>query len=156
MKATTRNVWLAGSLAAAGAAAVIWSQRQGMDLDGKVVLITGGSRGLGLALARRFARNGCSLVLCARDQDELEAARRDLSELTSDVMTVPCDVSDRAQVEHLIDTALARYGRIDVLVNNAGTIHVGPIESMTIEDFKSAMDVMFWGAVYTTLADCLR
>ena len=70
----------------------------------------------------------------------------------ADVLTVPCDVSDRAQVERLVETAVQRFGRLDVVVNNAGTIQVGPIQAMAVEDFERAMDVMFWGAVYTTLA----
>ena len=149
----TRTVLLLGSGAAAGGlGAFLWSRRQGDSLRGKVVLITGGSRGLGLALARGFARQGASLALCARSEDELDSARRDLSAVTPDVLTLPCDVSDRQQVDRLITAALDRYGRIDVLVNNAGRISVGPVDSMTVEDFEQAMAVMFWGTVYPTLA----
>lgn len=120
-KSLTRTLWLLGSGAAAGGlGAVLLSRlRQPDYFKGKVVLITGGSRGLGLAMARGFARQGASLVLCARSEDELEAARRDLLPVTSDVLTVPCDVRDRAQVGRLIVSAIDAYGRIDVLVNNA-------------------------------------
>jgi NAD(P)-dependent dehydrogenase (short-subunit alcohol dehydrogenase family) len=82
----------------------------------------------------------------------LESARRDLAHFPGDVLTVPCDVSDRAQVARLVEAALEAHGRIDVLVNNAGLIQVGPAHTMTVEDFETAMDTMFWGTVYTTLA----
>jgi NAD(P)-dependent dehydrogenase (short-subunit alcohol dehydrogenase family) len=94
-----------------------WRQE---DVHGEVVLITGGSRGLGLALAREFARVGCRLVLCARDAQELERARHDLAQRGAEVLAVPCDVSDREQVNHLIAQATQRFGRVDILVNNAG------------------------------------
>src|SRR5437763_9686347 len=93
-----RNAAVLGSAAVGlGVAAALWSKRPAMNLAGKVVLITGGSRGLGLALARGFAREGARLVLCARDEAELRAALEDLAKLTSDVLTIPCDVSDPAQ-----------------------------------------------------------
>jgi NAD(P)-dependent dehydrogenase (short-subunit alcohol dehydrogenase family) len=117
-----------------------------------VVLITGGSRGLGLELARTFAAEGCRLAICARDEQELRRARADLERRGAEVLTVPCDVADREQVERFLESAFARYGRVDILVNNAGIIQVGPVESMTLEDFREAMDVMFWGTVYPTLA----
>jgi NAD(P)-dependent dehydrogenase (short-subunit alcohol dehydrogenase family) len=107
---------------------------------------------LGLALARGFARAGCSLILCARDESELRAAEEDLCRLGADVLTVPCDVAERAQVKRLVELSLRRFGRIDVLVNNAGVIQVGPIHTMTMEDFETAMGTMFWGTVNTTLA----
>jgi NAD(P)-dependent dehydrogenase (short-subunit alcohol dehydrogenase family) len=119
---------------------------------GEVVLITGGSRGLGLALARQFGREGCRVAICARDEDELARAREYLLRRGTETMTVRCDVTKRSDVEQMMDEVTAHYGHINILVNNAGIIHVGPIESMTIEDFEDAMNVMFWGTVYPTLA----
>ena len=149
----TRTGWLIGSAAVAAAVAATAARRNaGMDLRNKVVLITGGSRGLGLAMARRFAKRGARLALCARSEEELENARTDLARRGAEVIVLPCDVRERRQVEETIQAVIAHYGQIDVLVNNAGIIHVGPIDTMTIEDFESAMDVMFWGPVYTTLA----
>lgn len=115
------------------------------DLRGQVVLVTGGSRGLGLALARQFAREGCRLALCARDEQELERARQELESRGAEVMVHRCDVADRERVEDLVRAVLERFGRIDVLVNNAGIIQVGPFESMTPGDFERAMAVNFWG-----------
>ena len=122
-----------------------------VDLRGQVVLITGGSRGLGLAMAREFAAHGCRLVLCARKADELERARLGLEALGAEVFTQPCDVTDREQVLRLVERATQRFGRIDVLVANAGIITVGPLEDQTLGDFEQAMNVMFWGAVYPAL-----
>jgi NAD(P)-dependent dehydrogenase (short-subunit alcohol dehydrogenase family) len=119
---------------------------------GKTVLITGGSRGLGLALAREFAQAGCRLVLCARDPQELERARHDLAQRGADVLTVPCDVADQSQVQYLVEQATQRFGQVDILVNNAGIIQVGPMHTATVEDFKAALDVMFWGVLYPSLA----
>jgi NAD(P)-dependent dehydrogenase (short-subunit alcohol dehydrogenase family) len=121
------------------------------DLRGQVVLITGSSRGLGLALARELARAGCHLVLCGRDPDSLERARQDVAALGASVLAVPCDVSSEAQVRSLVQNATERFGRIDVLINNAGLISVGPLETLTLQDFEQSMGIMFWGSVYTTL-----
>jgi short-subunit dehydrogenase len=140
---------------AAIAAAYTYSKLRGqphLDFRNRVVLITGGSRGLGLALAREFAARGANLVLCARNARELERAKYDLYESRGKVITIPCDVTDHEQVSELIQRAHAEFGRIDVLVNNAGAIRVGPIHTMGVEDFEHAMNVMFWGTVYTTLA----
>ena len=122
------------------------------DLKGQVVLITGGSKGLGIALARRFAKEGCRLAICARHREELHSAKRELERDGAQVIAVTCDVSDEAQVKQMIAEVEAHYGRIDILVNNAGQIQVGPVTSMTVQDFDSAMKVMFWGVVFPTLA----
>jgi len=122
------------------------------DLHGQVALITGGSRGLGYLLARELAGEGCRLALCARDEQELARARGSLETEGATVFTCPCDVSDHSQVERLIAETTRYYGRIDLLVNNAGLIEVGPAQTMTLTDYERAMGVMFWGAVYPTLA----
>ena len=122
------------------------------DLKDKTVLITGGSRGLGLVMAREFAREGSRLVLCARDEQELDQARLDLEKLGAEVLVVPCDVTNKDDVNQLISTANNRFGAVDVLVNNAGVIQVGPIEVMTHEDFELAMQAHFWGPLNTIMA----
>jgi NAD(P)-dependent dehydrogenase (short-subunit alcohol dehydrogenase family) len=141
----------AGGLAVGLAAHAVLRGRDGR-LRGQVVLITGGSRGLGLSLARAFAREGCQIAICARDGAELLAAREDLQRLGASALALECDVSDRQQVAHMLDEAVRHYGRIDILVNNAGVIQVGPVESMSIDDFDQAMRIMFWGTVYPTMA----
>jgi NAD(P)-dependent dehydrogenase (short-subunit alcohol dehydrogenase family) len=127
-------------------------QMSRMDFDGKVVVITGGSRGLGLLLARRFAEEGARLGLIARDAGDLEQAAHRLAGTGADIITLACDVRDRAQVESALTRVIDRFGRIDVLVNNAGIIQVGPMEHMTLEDYQEAMDVHFWGPLYAILA----
>jgi short-subunit dehydrogenase len=123
-----------------------------IDLRGQVVLITGSSRGLGLAMAREFAREGARIVLCARDAEELDRARQDVERHGTEVAAFQCDITDRQQVQQLVDGATERFGRIDVLVNNAGIISVGPLANQTIEDFERAMQTMFWGVLYPTYA----
>jgi len=115
------------------------------DLRGKVVLVTGGSRGLGLALARQFARQGCKIALCARNEVELERARVELDSLGVEVSVHRCDVSDPERVEGMVNAVVERFGALDVVVNNAGIIQVGPFDCMTQGDFERAMAVNFWG-----------
>jgi NAD(P)-dependent dehydrogenase (short-subunit alcohol dehydrogenase family) len=144
------------SLLLAGAAGVVLirgalRRSRALELQDKVVLITGGSRGLGFAMAEEFAWAGAKLVICARNQDGLDRSRHELQHLGAEVLAVCCDVSDRAQVAVMVEQAMQRFGRIDVLVNNAGLISVGPLEVQRFEDFEEAMNVMFWGVVNTTL-----
>jgi NAD(P)-dependent dehydrogenase (short-subunit alcohol dehydrogenase family) len=122
------------------------------DLRGEVALITGGSRGLGFLLARELGHNGCRVAICARDRRELEAARADLAAQGIDVFPVVCDVANQGDVEQMITQVTRHYGRIDLLVNNAGIILVGPVENMTTADFHRVMDINFWGTFYPTFA----
>lgn len=144
------GVVAAGALAYAGWRAL--QRRHEIDLAGRVVLITGGSRGLGLLLAREFARAGCRVSICARDEEELENARRDLEERGAVVLATRCDVSRRAEVDAWVERTRAELGAVDVLVNNASIIQVGPFQAMTVEDFEQAMEVNYWGTVYATYA----
>lgn len=144
-------------LAAAGvgallAARTVLKRRREYDFRGKAVLITGGSRGLGLVLARELARAGARLAICARDPKELERAQTELQRMGADVIAVPCDVTDRAQVNEMVSVVRRHFGKIDVLVNNAGVIQVGPIEVTTLDDYEEAMKTHFWGPLYTTFA----
>jgi short-subunit dehydrogenase len=129
----------------------VWRRRRRLDLAGQTALITGSSRGLGLAIARELARHRCRIVLCARNADELERARASVSSLGAETLALPCDVTRRDDVQRLIARATEHFGRVDVLVNNAGIITVGPNEAQTLEDFERAMAVMFWGTLYPTL-----
>jgi short-subunit dehydrogenase len=127
--------------------------RRRIDLVGQVAVVTGGSRGLGYLLARELIHKGCRVAICARDVETLERARYRLERVTgASVLAVPCDVSDELQVTFLIRQVREHLGSVDILVNNAGIIQVGPVETMTADDFRQAMDVMYWGVVYPTLA----
>jgi len=110
---------------------------------GAVVLITGGSRGLGLAIANRFAAKPVKLVLASRNRAELEKAQANL---------VAADLAQPSECHRMVIEAIARFGRIDVLVNNAGIIEVGPIESQSAEAFERAMQINFFAALHTTWA----
>lgn len=118
----------------------------------RTVVISGGSRGLGLLLARQLAREDAQLVLLARNSDELRVADAELSAAGGTVLALRCDIRKADNVEHAIQRAIERFGRIDVLINNAGIIQVGPLEHMTCEDFEEAMAVHFFGPLFTTLA----
>src|SRR5438270_5953307 len=110
----------------------------------KVVLITGGSRGLGLVLARHVCARGGKVALIARDPDELARAKADLVPRGGKVLTIECDLLDAGQIQSAVRQIIDRFGKIDILINNAGIIEVGPIEHMTPEDFERAMRVHFW------------
>jgi len=141
---------------AAGAGALLalrsLSNRATYDFRGKSVLITGGSRGLGLVLAREFAAEGARLTIVARDLVELEQARADLASRGAEVLAFACDVRDQADVQSAIERVVARYGSIDVLVNNAGVIQAGPVDHMQITDFEDALNTHLWGPLYAMLA----
>ncbi len=145
---------VAGILLACGAG-VVWALTRRPPLfsfAGRTVVITGGARGLGLLMARRLARERARLALLARDPEKLKAAEAELTAAGATVMTVRCDVRNRDQVEHAIKRVVDQFGTVDVLINNAGIIQVGPLEHMTVEDFEDAMGVHFFGPLYTTLA----
>jgi NAD(P)-dependent dehydrogenase (short-subunit alcohol dehydrogenase family) len=137
---TKRNGILLGAAAAGAAFAArqfLQTSREDV-LAGEIVLITGGSRGLGLALAREFAREKCSVAICARDKKELSQAADDLRSRGAKVFTYPCDVGKQKDVNEMIDAVMRHYGRIDTLVNNAGVIQVGPAESFGASNFEDA------------------
>jgi short-subunit dehydrogenase len=124
------------------AGAILTARRAQDDLHGEVAVVTGASRGLGLLLARELARQGCPLVICARDAAELERAADELRAAGAEVTTVACDVTDEATPQLLIDTAVQRYGRLDILVSNAGVIQVGPVQAAQIGHYEMAMNTM--------------
>src|SRR5437773_3430869 len=113
-------------------------------LNDKVVLITGGSRGLGLVLARHICARGGNVAIIARDPDELARAKSDLVPRGGKVLTIECDLLDAGQIQLAVRRVIDRFGKIDVLINNAGIIEVGPFEHMTPEDFEHAMYLHFW------------
>jgi short-subunit dehydrogenase len=149
---------LSGAAIGLSAAAAIVIQRKWVrSVAGKVVVITGGSRGLGLALAEEFGRHGASLVLAARSKGALEEAKRRILDsgigMTPErLFTVDCDLTKAEEAQKLVDAALQRFGQLDVLINNAGVIHVGPIEKQSIEMYREAMNSNFFSMLHTTYA----
>jgi short-subunit dehydrogenase len=142
-----KNSLLIGAAVGIGALsafAALKKSRRRFELKNKVVLITGGSRGLGLVLAREFAAEGARLAICARDGAELAAAKEDLEARGAEVFEAICDVTNQDEINHLIADLVMRFGRIDVLVNNAGVIQVGPLSVQTEQDFEDAMNIHFW------------
>jgi NAD(P)-dependent dehydrogenase (short-subunit alcohol dehydrogenase family) len=123
-----------------------------LDLAGRTVLVTGGSRGLGLAIAQEVARHGANVVVCARDAAELDGAAVLLRAQGARVETIVCDVSDPQQVAAMVERAVDSFGSIDVLVNNAGIIQVGPLDAIDAGNFRDAMDAILWGTIHTSLA----
>jgi NAD(P)-dependent dehydrogenase (short-subunit alcohol dehydrogenase family) len=124
---------------------------------GKVVVITGSSRGLGLALAEEFGQRGAQLVLTARNEAQLAEARRLLVDRgavrnADDILIIPADLRNPDEAARLIDEATRRFGRVDILINNAGVITVGPIENQPLEQFRDVMDANFFSGLHCTLA----
>ena len=118
---------------------------------GKTVIVTGGSRGLGLALARRFVLEKANLAIIARDENELARAKALLKNDGSTVTTWVCDVRSGTELQATIQAIAERFGRIDVLINNAGEIVVGPLEAMQRVDFDRAMGLHFWAPLNAIL-----
>ena len=120
--------------------------------EGKVVIITGGSRGLGLALARQLASEGANLSLFARDPKELERAAEELRERGAEVSIQACDIRDKEAVTKAVAQVAREHGHIDMLVNNAGVMEVGPMDHMTETDYADSLATHFWGPLYMTNA----
>jgi len=121
---------------------VIRTQR--FSLRDKVALITGGSRGLGLVLARQICAADGKVALLARDNEELIRAKTDLTGRGGRALTIQCDLLDSGQIQSAIRQTIDRFGKIDILVNNAGIIEIGPLQHMTREDFERSMALHFW------------
>ncbi|HEU5440736.1 MAG TPA: SDR family oxidoreductase [Ktedonobacterales bacterium] len=109
-------------------------------------MISGGSRGLGLALAEEFARHGARLAICACDKQELEAERSICTDAGVKVFAEPADMARRDEAERLCQRVADHFGPVDVLVNVAGVITVGPLLDQTLEDFEQVMADNFWTA----------
>jgi NAD(P)-dependent dehydrogenase (short-subunit alcohol dehydrogenase family) len=143
---------IAGAGALYGTRTWLRSRRR-IDLEGRVVLITGSSTGLGFLLAKGAAERGAVVVLNARDEAELAAAEAEVrAHGARDVLAVPADVGVEAEASRLVHRAVERFGRLDVLVNNAGTILVGPEATLDLDDYRRVMATNFWGALHCTLA----
>jgi short-subunit dehydrogenase len=115
------------------------------SLANKVVLITGASSGIGLAIAKVFAGAGSRLVLTARDPARLQQAAASLG---VSALTVPTDITRRVEVDHLVAEAIREYGRVDILINNAGTGLIAPFEQIDLQDAQTLMETNFFGPLH--------
>ena len=154
MKSDTRNSLLVAAASAVGLlAATLYAHRRGSyELAGRVVLITGGSRGLGLILARQAVAEGAKVAICARDADELERARQDLATYGADVLALAHDLTNADEVRTMVADVQQRLGSIDVLINNAGIITAGPLDHMETRDYQESLNVHFWAPLHAMQA----
>lgn len=147
--------WAGTAALAAGAglfaAAAVRKARQ-IELRDQVVAITGGGRGLGLAIARRFAARGCRLSICGRDGEVIDRAVAEFRRQGVDAFGMACDPSDAGQAKDFITQTIATFGRIDVLVNNAGQCFVGPAVELAAADMEYALRHIFWVQFHPTMA----
>ncbi len=131
-----------------GVGLAVWSvsrlMRSDFSFEGKSIVITGGSRGLGLTIAKCFAAEGARLVLLARNRDELDRACAELRAMGAEAIGISCDLLDRGQSLGAIEEVVDRFGAVDVLVNNAGIIEIGPLENMQRSDFEKSLQLHFW------------
>ena len=147
------ELWKIGTAVVAGLAGKeLLARAREADLTGQVALVTGGSRGLGIAIARELAAAGCRLAICARNTEELEFAASELRANGTEVVAITCDVVNEDEVNAMVEEVLAHYGQIDLLFTVAGIIEIGPVETHTIAHYRQAMDVMFWGTLYPIMA----
>jgi NADP-dependent 3-hydroxy acid dehydrogenase YdfG len=118
------------------------------NIEGKVVVITGASSGLGAATARGLSAQGARVVLGARRQDRIQSLAEELTSHGGKAIAVTMDVSDRAQVKRLVDAAVQAYGRIDVMINNAGLMPQAPLERLMVDEWDRMIDVNIKGVLY--------
>jgi NAD(P)-dependent dehydrogenase (short-subunit alcohol dehydrogenase family) len=115
------------------------------QLSGKIAIITGGGSGIGKGIARAFAREGATLVLASRKQQQLDAAAGELRASGATVLVVPADVTDEAQVIALFERTIDEFGRLDILINNSGVFDGGPIEDLSLATWRKVLDVNLTG-----------
>lgn len=142
-----RNLFLLGLGAAVAVEAKRRLTEKQYTLSGRHILITGGSRGLGLVLARLAGEQDATISFCSRTETQVKRAQAEL--LNRDIRSFgrPCDVRDPENIRGFVAAAVERFGPVDVLINNAGVILAGPSETMTVADYEEAMDVHFWAAL---------
>ena len=119
-------------------------------MTGKVFVITGASSGIGEALSRRAAERGAKVVMAARSTDRLQQIEKEIKEAGGEALGVVCDVSEESECKALIERTVEKYGRIDVLVNNAGISMRAKFDDVRVDVIRRIMDVNFWGTVYCT------
>lgn len=116
--------------------------------EGGVCVVTGGASGIGRAVGEALARAGAVVVLADRDSERLAAARESLVEHAGRVECATVDVMRQQEVQHLIEEAASRHGRLDILFNNAGVGGTLPIGEATLEQWRRIVDLNLWGVIY--------
>lgn len=120
-----------------------------MKLDGKVAIVTGGSRGIGKGIALAFAKEGAAVVICARNAGEIAATGNEIKSIRGQALALECDVSQRRQVGAVIEATIKEFGTVDILVNNAQAARVGvPFEETSDEDMDLALGSGLYGTYY--------
>jgi NAD(P)-dependent dehydrogenase (short-subunit alcohol dehydrogenase family) len=119
--------------------------KQLFDLTGRVAIVTGGAAGLGRQMAEGLAEMGANLVLCARKRDRCEKAAEEMGSRGVTALGLGCDVTNPASVQEVVDVAIARFGRIDILINNAGTSWGAPVEEMPLEAWRKVIETNLTG-----------
>jgi NAD(P)-dependent dehydrogenase (short-subunit alcohol dehydrogenase family) len=119
--------------------------KQLFDLTGRVAIITGGSIGLGRQMAEGLAEMGANIVLCARKQERCLQAAKELQQLGVKAIALACDVKSPASIQEVVDTTLSQFGKIDVLINNAGISWGAPVEEMRLEDWNKVIETNLTG-----------
>ncbi len=119
-----------------------------MDYQNKIIVITGASSGIGEATAIEFAKKGASIVLVARREEKLRNVEKKLSKFNINTLVIPCDVSNKPDVEQMAKLVIEKFQRIDVLVNNAGFAIYGSVKDLSVEEIESQMATNYFGMIY--------
>jgi NAD(P)-dependent dehydrogenase (short-subunit alcohol dehydrogenase family) len=119
--------------------------KQLFELTGRVAIVTGGSIGLGRQMAEALAEMGANIVLCARKKERCEKAAEELQKLGVKTLALGCDVKNPAEIQQVVDATMAQFGRIDILINNAGTSWGAPVEEMRLEHWNKVIETNLTG-----------
>lgn len=120
------------------------------ELAGKVAIVTGSSRGIGLGIARALLDAGCRVTICSRNEQQIEAAAKQLGNPSDQLLACRADVGSEDDVISLFDRTVQTFGRVDLVINNAGNFDGGPIEDLTLADWKNVLDACLTGPFLCT------
>lgn len=118
------------------------------NINGKVVIITGSSRGIGKEAALLFAKNHCKVVICSRNKLEIKNTKKEIEEFGTEVLAIKSDISNISDVNILVNKTLEKFGKINILINNAGVCYKNNIENSSHDEINSSIDINLKGAMY--------